>query len=213
MKNKPKIWIIVVIAALAIVALLYFSSNSATIKIGNGAGQSGFDLHLYDSSGNEIAIPSGFEASSSQQGAFSMWSTETPIACTTDANCPVGTKCWTSMCVIKNVASMSLGFSVESTSSDVTYTGLNVQSSTPSQWNTALNKTARNLAPLATTVFTSSVFAIPSTWENTIVPFSVTVTGTNSYNGAVETQTKSISYKFYPNPTGGFQVTISNPFA
>lgn len=202
------IWIII-IAALVIGAYFYFSKTSGVAPTVD----TGWYLKLYDANGNEIPVPQNFMVTSSTQGMFSIWTTETPITCMTDANCPTGSTCWTSMCVIKNVASMSLGFSVVSTSSDITYNSLNVQTATPAAWNTALNKTARTLAPLATTVFTSTAFVIPTAWEGTSQVFSVTVQGTNNYNGAIETQTKSITYKFYPNPAGGFTVTISNPFA
>jgi len=216
-KSKSSAILVILILLLAVGAYFYFHKTTPITTPTTGT-DTGWDLHLYDANGNEIPIPDNFAIGSklqSRNGAFSIWTTETPITCTTDANCP-GTHppvvCWSGSCVIKGAVTMSLGFSVTSSSSTITYNSLNVQSVTPTAWNTALVKTARTLAPLATTQFTSAIFAIPTSWENTIVPFSVTVQGTNNYNELIETQTKSISYKFYPDPTGGFQITISNPF-
>lgn len=203
--NSTTVWIII-IAILAIGAYLYSAHGVPTTAV-----DTGWYLRLFDANGIEIPVPQNFMITPSSPG-FAIWTTEFPIVCP-PAACPAGTSCWNSMCVIKNVSLMSLGFNVVSTSSDVTYTSLNVQTATPAEWNTALNKTARTLFPLASTVFTSAIFAIPSTWEDTAQIFSVTVSGKNNYNGAIETNTKSITYRFYPNPAGGFTVTISNPFA
>jgi hypothetical protein len=121
------IWIIL-IAILAIGAYLYFSNQPTTITNPDGTTttDTGWFLKLFDKDGNEIPVPQNFMITSSQKGLFSIWTTESPITCTTDANCPSGSTCWTSMCVIRNVASMSLGFSVKSTSTTVTYNSLKI---------------------------------------------------------------------------------------
>jgi len=214
MKDNKIVWVIII--ALLLVGVYYYyttttSDNAAPVG-------DGWDLKLFDSSGNELILPKNFMVSQpTSSGSFAIWTTEVPIACTSDAQCPGGgatsVKCFNSICSVRNVATMSLGFGVTSTSSSVSYTNLNVATATPAAWLTALNKTARTLAPMATTPFTSTTFAIPATWIGTNQVFSVTVTGTNSYSGAVETQTKTITYKFMADPTGGFTVTIANPFA
>jgi len=214
MKNNSTIWIIV-IAAL-VIGGAYLSLNSGESITVDGEqvtpGDDGFLLRLFDANGNELIIPEGF-SSTSNKGLFSVWTTTSPITCSTDTNCPTGTTCWQGECVMQNVASMSLGFVVESDSNSVTYTNLGVKSATPTAWATALGTAHRTLAPGATQVFTSSIFAIPTAWEGTTQSFSVTIDGTNNYDGQVEEDTKTVSYQFFEDPTGGFTVSISNPFS
>lgn len=223
MKDKKNLIVVVIIAVLLIGAYMYYKPSD--ISVGDDTTQTitnedgttttsntGWFLRLFDREGNEIEIPPEFMIVK-DSGLFTIWTTEFPIDCTSDANCPGATTCWNNECVIRDVASMSLGFSVTSSASDITYTNLHISSATPTEWSTALGTPSYTLTPLATQVFTSSVFSIPSAWEGATKTFSVTVEGTSDYDLSTVPDTKSITYKFYGDPAGGFQITISNPFA
>jgi len=203
-KTNLWIWVIVVIA----LVIGYFFINGGSMEVGNTptADEGGWTLRLWDADGNEIIVPSSFSA-------FSIWTTESPITCTIDSDCPGASTCWDNECVFRNVASMALGFGVTSQSADISYSNLHISAATPTEWSSALPTTSRTLAPGATEVFTSSAFNIPSAWEGASgTTFSVTVKGTNDYNGNIISDTKSITYQFYDDPTGGFTVNINNPF-
>jgi len=202
-KNSNVVIFVVIAIALFLVGYFFIGGGSASTTTDS----EGFNLRLYDSDGNLINIPQEFSG-------YAIWTTETPITCSIDANCPTGTTCWDNECVIRGVASMALDFSVKSQSADVTYNNLHITSATPSEWSNQLPTDSRNLAPSATSVFTQTIpFSIPSVWEGSSQTFSVTIAGTSDYDGTIVDDTKSISYKFYADPTGGFTVNIINPFA
>jgi len=201
-KTNTLVWVVIIGIA---VVVGYFFLSGGSVDTGT-TDSDGWSLRLYDIDGNEILIPSTFSG-------FSIWTTEAPITCTTDAGCPGISTCWQGECVIRGVYGMALDFSVTSQSADVTYNNLHITSATPSAWSSALPSTSRTLAPSATTVFTSSQFSIPSAWEGGSQTFSVTMQGISDYDGSTAEDTRSITYNFYTDPTGGFTVNINNPFA
>ena len=204
--NKTILWIVGIVI-LALIILNYQPPKDVSVE-------GDWFLRFWDKDGNEITVPQEFMivAEEGVLRGYTIWTTESPIVCP-PATCPTGSTCWNGECVIKNIASMSLGFSVKSDSSTVTYTALKVKAATPTEWKSSLTTSSYTLAPLATQVFTSSAFAIPTLWEGTSKTFSVTIQGTNSYDETIEESTRAVTYKFYADPAGGFTVTISNPFA
>jgi len=256
-KNNTIIWIIVILLAIALLYFFVLSPQSqiplsqeaapATLSNTNSSG-TGIAVTFYNCPQSVIAqynstglVPLSVEqtqctqisvpASFSSAGA-SIVTRQTPITCTTNANCYTSyntnlasspyLECYNSQCVLGSnqqtpalgsitTVQLSIGVTNPGTS-QITFTGVSPTTVTPAVWSTAMGTmTPQTLAPGATYTWPGASGILTSSLQGTNTTFSTTISGTNSYTGQVTTATSTVTLQFLTDPTGGLTASISSP--
>lgn len=223
--EQKNLFVFVIIAIAAIALFVIFSQGEKTVTehktpadISKSESGTGLDLKFYDRDGNEIQIPDWFKVNAETEvGGFTIVRRSTAPVCTAVTQCAgyatnPNIMCWTGKCVLGNVAAMTAGVGVTNpASSQIAFLNVAPSVASPTAFDLALSKTARGrLAPGETATWASIAMSV-GVWEGTQQTFSVTVSGTNEYTGAVVAASDSIVLAFDADPTGAFTVSVQSP--
>jgi hypothetical protein len=225
--NKKTILVVVLLLVVLIGGYMLLTQTKTVEEhktpadISSGEKGTGLDLKFYDTNGNEISVPSWFSTASivDMEGkGFAIASRTSAPSCSDRTQCTgyatnPNILCWSGKCVLGNVGSMSMGVSVTNpSSSQITFTNILPVAGTPAALFSAMDKTpAASLSPGNTVSWVTATPVSITTFVGTNQTFSITVNGTNSYTGAVNSISDSLILQFLNDPTGSLNVALSSP--
>lgn len=224
-KDNSKTIVAVILVAVLLIGVYFFFTQPKTVEqhknpadISKSEKGTGLQLKFYDANGNPIAIPSWFSTASIVPPEFSIVSRPPAPSCSDRTQCSgyatnPNIICWNSKCVLGNIVSMDMGVQVTNpSSSQLSFTNLAPTIVSPSLFNTNLNKSVvTRLSPGNTASWVTLTPMAVSSFVGTNQTFSVTVSGTNEYTGAVNTVSDSLLLSFAPDPTGSLTVSVVSP--
>lgn len=227
--SKKTILAIALIAIVLIGGYMLLNQQTKTIEqhktpadITSSEKGTGLDLKFYDTNGNEITVPSWFSTAGSivdmEGKGFAIASRTSAPSCTDRTQCTgyatnPNILCWSGKCVLGNIGSMSMGVSVTNpSSSQITFTNILPVAGTPAALFSAMGKTpTASLSPGNTASWVTATPVSITSFVGTNQTFSITVNGTNSYTGAVNSISDSLVLQFLPDPSGSLNISLSSP--
>ncbi len=223
-------WMTIVVIAVILLALFYFGNmyfkgtktlaeHRQPADISKSEEGTGMDIKFYkkvDGEWEPVEIPSWFRVAKAGGAVVGAIVTHPPApSCTVDSDCEGyvaggNIRCWQGGCALANVDGMSMTIGVTN-GADFSFTDVHISAASPTALANALPTSNKTLSSGGTVSWDSDIIDFDSAgWIGTQQTLSVTVTGTNSYDGSLQTASDSVILKFDADPTGGFSVVIQS---